>query len=99
MKMNLQLWQRHPDATRNVLVVMLGLLVAMVGTVLYQIGSDPWGIVGLVVGFAVVARWILERAGFTQLLSEIAHVAWWLLKAALVIGIAVWMFLKIPTWQ
>jgi hypothetical protein len=98
--MNLQLWQqRHPDAARNVLVGVLGLLVALVGLFLYQIGADPWIIVALVTAYAVIARWILEYTGFAQLLREAAQAAWWLLKAAIVIAIAVWMFLKVPTWQ
>jgi hypothetical protein len=34
-----------------------------------------------------------------RLVHEVAQAVWWLLKAAIVIGIAVWMFIKIPTWQ
>jgi uncharacterized membrane protein YqgA involved in biofilm formation len=100
MKMNLHLWQqRHPDAVRNLLVGVLGLFSALIGIFLYQTESDPWIIVALVVAYAIIARWILEQTGFMQLLHEVAQAVWWLLKAAMVIGIAVWMFIKIPTWQ
>jgi hypothetical protein len=100
VKMNLHLWQqRHPDAVRNLLVGMLGLLTALSGLFLYQTETDPWIIVAVVAAYAIIARWILEHTGFMTLLHEVVHVAWWLLKAAIVISIAVWMFLKIPTWQ
>jgi uncharacterized membrane protein YqgA involved in biofilm formation len=100
MKMNLHLWQqRHPDAVRNLLVGVLGLFSALIGIFLYQTESDPWIIVALVVAYAIIARWILEQTGFMQLMREVAQAVWWLLKAAMVIGIAVWMFVTIPTWQ
>jgi uncharacterized membrane protein (GlpM family) len=100
VKVNLHLWQqRHPDAARNLLVGMLGLLAVLLSVFLYQTETDPWVIVGVVAAYAIIARWVLEQTGFMQLVREIAHVAWWLLKAAIVIGIAVWMFVKIPTWQ
>jgi hypothetical protein len=100
VKMNLHLWQqRHPDAVRNLLVGVLGLFAALIGLFLYQTEADPWVIVALVVAYAIVARWILEQTGFMQLMREVANGVWWLLKAAIVIGIAVWMFVKIPTWQ
>jgi uncharacterized membrane protein YqgA involved in biofilm formation len=99
VRLNLHLWREHPEAVRNVLVAVLGLLVALVGVFLYQIDSDPWIIVAVVAAFAIVARWILEHARVAQLLREVAQAAWWLLKAAVVIAIATWMFLKIPTWQ
>jgi uncharacterized membrane protein YqgA involved in biofilm formation len=98
--MSLHLWQqRHPDAVRNLLVGVLGLFAALIGVFLYQTQTDPWVIVATVAAYAIVARWILEQTGFMQLMREVAHVVWWLLKAAIAIGIAVWMFVKIPTWQ
>lgn len=99
MKMNLHLWERHPDAVRNVLVGVLGLLTALFGLFLYQTQTDPWLIVALVAAYAIIARWILESAGLSQLVRESAHVLWWLLKAAIVIGIAVWMFITTPLWR
>jgi uncharacterized membrane protein YbaN (DUF454 family) len=99
MKLDRHLWREHPEAVRSGLVGVLGLRVGLVGMFLYQLDSDPWIIVAVVAAFAIVARWILEHAGFAQRLREVAQAAWWLLKAAVVIAIATWMLIKIPTWQ
>ena len=93
------LWQRHPEATRGLVVALLALLAVLGAAALNEVGSDPWVIVAVVIAFAIIARWTLEHAGIAQQLREVGHAIWWLLRAAAIICLVVWAFLKFPIWR
>jgi len=63
MKAAPHLWQRYPATTRLLAVALAAVPAIVAGTILFQKDYDPWTIVAVAIVFALVARWILERAG------------------------------------
>jgi len=96
MKAALHLRQHYPATARGLAVAALAVLNLLAGAVLYQVGYDPLAIVGVVVSFVVIARWILERASAVRQLREVVRIARGLLKSALVSVVAICAFTIFP---
>jgi hypothetical protein len=96
MRTALQLRQHYPALARGLAVAELAALNLLAGTVLYQVGHDPWAIVAVVVSFLVIANWILERASVVRHLSGVVRMVRGLLKSALVSVVAISAFVIFP---